>query len=115
MHEHRCTYSPTKVYARPLALKSKSGNVDDEQENAENSSSIEEELERLQLTLTTIEALEARNESQLESFVDEQDQWESMEEEERVLLQSKDKIVQRLDTLTTELMQMWMGAKSREA
>jgi len=75
---------------------------------------IQTELERLQNQLSLIEALESRNASQLESFVDEQDQWESMEPEERQLLTSKLDILERLETLTQELVQLWMGAKSQE-
>lgn len=75
---------------------------------------IEEELERLQEQLALIEALEQRNEAQLDSFVDEQDQWDSLESEEKDLLQSKDEILKRMDQITTELLQLWMGAKSQD-
>ena len=61
-----------------------------------------------------IEALEERNKSQLESFVDEQDQWESLEEEERQLLLQKDEITQRMEAIAEELVQIWMGSKSME-
>lgn len=75
---------------------------------------IEEELEKLREQLTLIEALEQRNEAQLDSFVDKQDQWESLEKEEQELLRSKDDIVERMDQITTELLQLWMGAKSQD-
>jgi hypothetical protein len=75
---------------------------------------IEQEIERLQNQLALIEALEARNEAQLESFIDHQDQWDSLEEEERQLLQSKDAILQRMEVLSEELIQMWMGQKSMD-
>lgn len=78
------------------------------------SGGIEEELENLQQQLALIEALEQRNEAQLDSFVDEQDQWESLEPEEQDLLRSKDEIVERMDQITTELLQLWMGAKSQD-
>ena len=94
---------------RPL-----SSNNDDVEKTESIATSIEEELENLQQMLTYIEALEARNESQLESFIDEEDQWTSMEEDERELLKNKENIVKKLDVLTTELMQMWMGAKSMD-
>ena len=71
-------------------------------------------MERLQQQLTYIEALEERNKAQLDSFVDEQDQWDSMEEEERQLLQSKSNIEKRLEQMTSELVNMWMGGKSME-
>jgi chromosome segregation ATPase len=77
-------------------------------------SPIEQEIERLQNQLALIEALEARNEAQLESFIDHQDQWDSLEEEERQLLQSKDAILQRMEVLSEELIQMWMGQKSMD-
>jgi len=80
----------------------------------EEKSSIEEEMERLQQTLASIEALEERNKAQLDSFIDEEDQWESMEEFERDLLNSKEEIVERMEKISEELLQMWMGAKSME-
>eukprot|EP01083_Nonionella_stella_P069863 186509_1 len=95
---------------RPLS----STNNDDGEKTENIATSIEEELENLQQMLTYIEALEARNESQIESFIDEEDQWNSMEEDERELLKNKENIVKKLDVLTTELMQMWMGAKSMD-
>lgn len=82
---------------------------------SEPSNAITEEMEQLQQQLTYIEALEERNKAQLESFVDAQDQWDSMEEEEeRRLLQSKADIERRLEQMTSELVSMWMGGKSME-
>ena len=75
---------------------------------------IEAELEELQQQLAVIEALEARNEAQLDSFVDEEDQWNSLEEEERIVLRGKDFVVQRIEVLSEELIRMWMGAKSMD-
>jgi hypothetical protein len=43
-----------------------------------------------------IEALEERNKAQLESFVNEQEQWESLEQWERELLLQKEAIVVQL-------------------
>jgi hypothetical protein len=77
-------------------------------------SGVEEELERLQAQLSWIEALEARNEAQLDSFVDEQDQWNSLEDEERILLESKESTTQRMEVLAEQLIQLWMGQKSME-
>ena len=75
---------------------------------------IEIELERLQQILTSIEALEERNKAQIDSFIDEQDQWESMDESERQLLESKADVEKQMEKMTEELMQMWMGAKSMD-
>jgi hypothetical protein len=72
------------------------------------------EMESLQQQLTFIEALEERNKAQIDSFIDEQDQWNSMEEHERQLLQSKVKIEKRLEQLTSELVALWIGEKSIE-
>eukprot|EP00527_Entomoneis_sp_CCMP2396_P008606 CAMPEP_0198154620 /NCGR_PEP_ID=MMETSP1443-20131203/68694_1 /TAXON_ID=186043 /ORGANISM="Entomoneis sp., Strain CCMP2396" /LENGTH=257 /DNA_ID=CAMNT_0043821301 /DNA_START=14 /DNA_END=787 /DNA_ORIENTATION=- len=83
-----------------------------ENKEDEEKSKIEEELERLQEQFALIEALEARNEAQLDSFVNEQYQWESIEEEERILLESKACVLERMEQITSELLQMWMGAKS---
>ena len=81
-------------------------------ESDEQRSSLEGELEYLQNQFALIEALEERNKSQLDSFIDEQDQWDSMEEEERLLLQQKESIIQRMEQLAEELVRMWMGTKS---
>jgi hypothetical protein len=78
------------------------------------SSSIEIELESLQHNFSLIEALEARNEAQLDSFVDKEDQWNSLEEEERILLESKELLVQRMEILAEKLVQLWMGQKSMD-
>ena len=75
---------------------------------------IEIELEELQHALELIEALEIRNESQLDSFIDKHDQWDSLEEEERVLLSSKEYVKERIDILSEELIQLWMGTKSMD-
>ena len=44
-----------------------------------------------------IEALEERNAAQLDSFVDEQDQWDSMDEADRQLLLQKDQINETIE------------------
>ena len=75
---------------------------------------IEIELEELQHALELIEALEIRNESQIDSYIDKQDQWDSLEEEERVLLNSKEYVKERIDILSEELIQLWMGTKSMD-
>ena len=46
--------------------------------------------------------------------MDKEDQWDSMEEAERQLLESKQETVELLDKMTEELLQMWMGAKSMD-
>ena len=78
------------------------------------SSSLQEELERLQHQMSLIEALEERNKAQLDSFVDEQDQWDSLEPDERELLQQKPALQQRTESLVSELVNGWMGQKSME-
>ena len=75
---------------------------------------ISQEIEMLQQQLTYIEALEERNRAQIDSFIDEQHQWESMEEDERQLLRSKDDIKDRMEQMTSELVSLWMGGKSVE-
>ena len=56
----------------------------------------DEIISSLQNTLSYIEALEKRNTAQIYSFVDEEDQWESLEPYERELLSSKKEISKRL-------------------
>ncbi|KAL7428004.1 hypothetical protein ACHAXH_003381 [Discostella pseudostelligera] len=60
----------------------------------------------LQNQLALIEAIEQRNEAQLDSFVDEEDQWQSLEEDEKSLLRSKDSLIQRIDQLANEIAKM---------
>lgn len=84
------------------------------EENDGDGGGIEQELERLQDQLQYIEAIEARNKAQLDSFVDEEDQWNSMDEEERELLKSKDAIQQKMELLTEQLVMLWMGQKSQD-
>ena len=80
----------------------------------ERKSGVEEEMERLQQLMMLIEALEERNKAQLDSFIDKEDQWNSLEEFERELLESKESIVAQMEKLTEELLQLWMGAKSMD-
>jgi hypothetical protein len=56
-------------------------------------------LEDLQAQLSYIEALEERNKAQLDSFVDEQDQWNSLEPFEQELLRSKESILEQMESL----------------
>eukprot|EP00539_Tryblionella_compressa_P011449 CAMPEP_0178779464 /NCGR_PEP_ID=MMETSP0745-20121128/1539_1 /TAXON_ID=913974 /ORGANISM="Nitzschia punctata, Strain CCMP561" /LENGTH=162 /DNA_ID=CAMNT_0020436657 /DNA_START=5 /DNA_END=493 /DNA_ORIENTATION=+ len=58
------------------------------------------DLSELQSQLCWIEALEERNAAQMDSFVDEQDQWESMESWEQELLLQKDSILERIHELS---------------
>ncbi|KAL7530201.1 hypothetical protein ACHAXR_003360 [Thalassiosira sp. AJA248-18] len=74
---------------------------------------IEDELERLQNQLSLIEAIEERNKAQLDSFVDEEDQWQSLEEDERELLSSKDSVIQKMESLTEQLVMLFMGQKMK--
>jgi preprotein translocase subunit SecF len=55
--------------------------------------------ESLENDMQYIEALEERNKAQIYSFIDEQDQWDSMEESERELLLRKDFILEQLEKL----------------
>ena len=85
------------------------------QDSTENDGgAIQQELERLQDQLSIIEALEERNKAQLESFVDEEDQWMSMDEEEREFLKSKDNVIEQMEILTEQLVMLWMGQKSQD-
>ena len=54
-----------------------------------------------------------RNKAQIESFVDEEDQWQSLEEEERDLLNSKHSITQKMEELAEQLVMLFMGQKMR--
>ena len=82
-------------------------------EDNSSSGGIEEELEKLQHQLTLIEAIEERNKAQIYSFIDEEDQWNSMEEWEQELLSSKDALTQRMEQMTEELVLMFMGEKAK--
>eukprot|EP00522_Entomoneis_paludosa_P008203 CAMPEP_0172454870 /NCGR_PEP_ID=MMETSP1065-20121228/11731_1 /TAXON_ID=265537 /ORGANISM="Amphiprora paludosa, Strain CCMP125" /LENGTH=105 /DNA_ID=CAMNT_0013207275 /DNA_START=287 /DNA_END=601 /DNA_ORIENTATION=- len=93
-------------YHLPSTVDGNDGNVG-ENGSSDGKSVIEQELQTLQQQYDYIEALEERNKAQLESFVDEQDQWESMEAEERELLSSKPEVEKRMDQLATELLQLW--------
>ena len=53
-------------------------------------------LEQLRNDLALIEAIEERNRAQIYSFIDEQDQWESMDEDDRQLLLSKETILHQI-------------------
>ena len=54
-----------------------------------------------------------RNKAQLDSFVDEEDQWQSPEEDERDFLRSKDIIIQKMEVLAEQLVMLFMGQKMR--
>ena len=54
-----------------------------------------------------------RNKAQLESFVDKDDQWNSLEEEERELLSSKAEVVREMEILSEELVLLFLGEKMR--
>ena len=58
-----------------------------------------ETIETLQNQLVYIEALEERNKAQLDSFIDEEDQWESMEDYEKELMSSKEDLEKQLNEL----------------
>jgi hypothetical protein len=90
------------------------GSNDEAEKSTPKTSRVEEELDCLQQQLSLIEALEARNEAQFDSFIDKEDQWNSLEEEEKILLESKESIVQEMEILTEQLIQLWMGQKSMD-
>jgi hypothetical protein len=68
-------------------------------------------LEDLQNQLTWIEAIEERNLAQLESFIDERHQWESLETAEQDLLSRKQSILDSSDDLTKKLLLCKMKGK----
>ena len=78
------------------------------------SNALTDEVERLQGQLQLIEALKERNRAQLDSFLDKEDQWESLEPEERDLLNSKESCEEKLEQLTSEMVDIWMTGKSLE-
>lgn len=98
--------------SKPLRALNDSGDIDDEVLALP--LHISNEIEQLENQLSLIEALEQRNEAQIDSFVDKDDQWDSLEEEERELLQSKQGVQERLEVLVSELVNSWMGQKSME-
>ena len=59
----------------------------------------DERKQELQNQLDWISAIEERNTAQIDSFIDEQDQWDSMEEWERELLTEKQNIQKQFDEL----------------
>eukprot|EP00984_Skeletonema_dohrnii_P029735 scaffold20605_cov110-Skeletonema_dohrnii-CCMP3373.AAC.9 len=97
----------SKVFMSPA--EADAGSVEDDS----SSSGIEGELEKLQHQLTLIEAIEERNKAQIYSFIDEEDQWNSMEEWEQELLSSKEALTQRMEQMTEELVLMFMGEKAK--
>lgn len=112
-HRHfPAKHSTTTLRRRIPRYSSVEGGSDTNEE--ESKSNLELELEDLQNRLALIEALEERNKAQIESFVDEQDQWESLEPEEQELLQSKQDTIDRMELLAEQLVLGWMGQKSLE-
>jgi len=101
----------SKVFLSPTEADDADRVEDDS--SSSSSTGIEEELEKLQHQLTLIEALEERNKAQIESFIDEEDQWNSLEEWEQELLSSKETLTQRMEQLTEELVLMFMGEKAK--
>ena len=87
---------------------------DDEDKDDELPLHMTKELEDLQYQLSLIEALEERNRAQLDSFVDAQDQWDSLSSDEQELLTSKTALEARLEELMATLVNSWMGQRSRD-
>lgn len=71
-------------------------------------------LSNFKLMYTHLLSLKERNRAQLESFVDEEDQWQSLEQDERDLLKSKGAITQKMEELAEELVLLFMGQKLRD-
>lgn len=111
-HSNLHTQSFKEKYGTNLSLSQDGQQGQDSTEN--DGGAIQQELERLQDQLSIIEALEERNKAQLESFIDEEDQWNSMEEEEREFLKSKDSVIEQMELLTEQLVMLWMGQKSQD-
>jgi len=76
-----------------------SGKTDNDNDGNGDNDVNDEKIETLQNQLVYIEALEERNKAQLESFVDEEDQWESMEDYEKELISSKENFEEQLNEL----------------
>mmetsp|Transcript_2142 Transcript_2142/g.5677 ORF Transcript_2142/g.5677 Transcript_2142/m.5677 type:complete len:141 (-) Transcript_2142:1206-1628(-) len=85
---------PSPMFSAPPGTQETESRSDDDDDN--------ETIDAIQNQLTYIEALEARNKAQLGSFVDEEDQWESLEDFERELLLSKEDLTVRLEELLTQ-------------
>mmetsp|Transcript_11985 Transcript_11985/g.11706 ORF Transcript_11985/g.11706 Transcript_11985/m.11706 type:complete len:156 (-) Transcript_11985:1892-2359(-) len=89
----RMSWKSPSSFAFPASLSSSENSI----LNEDNDNDQDEEIiSSLQNTLSYIEALEQRNTAQIYSFVDEKDQWESLEPYERELLSSKEEILKRL-------------------
>ena len=105
---------PHHPHSPPNTLLQSSSSSEEEELDSSDMHPIEQQIEDLQSKLSTIEALEERNAAQIDSFIDAEDQWKSLEEWERTLLSEKEEIVEQLEVLGEELVQLWMGVKSRE-
>ena len=92
--------SSTSTSTTLLSSSVENNGNDNENENESNKTEDNEVLiSSLQNTLCSIEALEERNTAQIQSFIDEKDQWESLELYEQELLSSKEEILKRLSEL----------------
>eukprot|EP00547_Thalassionema_nitzschioides_P002835 CAMPEP_0194223664 /NCGR_PEP_ID=MMETSP0156-20130528/35669_1 /TAXON_ID=33649 /ORGANISM="Thalassionema nitzschioides, Strain L26-B" /LENGTH=89 /DNA_ID=CAMNT_0038954891 /DNA_START=313 /DNA_END=582 /DNA_ORIENTATION=- len=79
--------------------------IDDEGEEEVRAEDMDDETELaiLQNDVVWIEAIEERNKAQLESFNNEQDQWDSMTDWEQDLLTNKESHMKRIEVLTKRL------------
>ena len=94
------SFSSSTSSTSTTLLSSSVENNGNENENESNKTEDNEILiSSLQNTLCSIEALEERNTAQIQSFIDEKDQWESLELYEQELLSSKEEILKRLSEL----------------
>jgi len=54
------------------------------------------------------------NKSQVDSFIDEDDQWQSLDEEEQILITSKYSIIQQMKVVGEDMVLLFMGQKLQD-
>jgi hypothetical protein len=101
------SFSSTTALSSSSSSSSVENNINDDNNESNGSKDDDNEdfdemslISSLQNTICSIEALEERNTAQIESFIDEKDQWESLELYEQELLSSKEEILKQLSELT---------------
>mmetsp|Transcript_21796 Transcript_21796/g.32192 ORF Transcript_21796/g.32192 Transcript_21796/m.32192 type:complete len:131 (+) Transcript_21796:231-623(+) len=97
---HRCS-----SYHPKIMTTTRTATIDDEGEEEVRAEDMDDETELaiLQNDVVWIEAIEERNKAQLESFNNEQDQWDSMTDWEQDLLTNKESHMKRIEVLTKRL------------
>lgn len=91
---HQFTLQHTQITQTKVLFDSIRQNADDYEAN--------KTIGELESELALIEAIEERNKAQIFSFIDEEDQWNSMEQSERELLQNKNNIISRLQEFKSD-------------